>query len=577
MEVILLERVAKLGQMGEVVRVKDGFARNFLLKRGKALRATADNRAKFDGMKAELEARNLQAKGEATKVAEKIDGRNVVVLRQASETGQLFGSVTVRDIIASFEADGVTISRSQVMLDAPIKTIGKHKIAIAVHPEVEVGVTVTVARSADEAERINRGEDISHPSGRSGRGRRSARRRRRILRSGSPPRRRRTARRSGFRQVTRCLASNRNRPRPAYQAGRWILRSSDRQPIAAASRSTVARSPPGGECVRGSVAAIWQAANRRGDWSAPSGAARRDGGSRRHAAAGCRRLGWRLQRTPLGQRAAQAAHGRRNRIGPKRAEVRRYAVSRRGLHVPAAADLPSPDGLALAVRLASRLPLWRFRCWAVSSFAASLFAGSSLAASVLGGSSVPGLPRLLSFCLAVDLRPSPRAALMRTWALRPSAGLARPRQPLGVAARRRIGFAACWRLGIGPGGLLRGRGAQPAAEPVELLRRAGGLRLRILPSLPGLGLGADVAGIGRAIGNQEGAEQRGHVAGGGVMLAQEARQRTGRHGLQQTPRALVAGVAGACENLGRALAGLEILRLRRRDRRETADQKRHRR
>jgi large subunit ribosomal protein L9 len=155
MEVILLERVAKLGHMGEVVRVKDGFARNFLLKRGKALRATADNRAKFEGMKADLEARNLKAKGEATKVAEKIDGRNVVVLRQASESGQLFGSVTVRDIIASFEADKVTISRSQVMLDAPIKTIGKHTIAIAVHPEVEV------ARSADEAERINRGEDIS--------------------------------------------------------------------------------------------------------------------------------------------------------------------------------------------------------------------------------------------------------------------------------------------------------------------------------------------------------------------------------------------------------------------------------
>src|SRR5882762_6032045 len=161
MEVILLERVAKLGQMGEVVRVRDGFARNFLLKRGKALRATSDNRAKFDGMKAELEARNLQAKGEATKVAEKIDGRNVMVLRQASETGQLFGSVTVRDIIASFESDGVTIARSQVMLDAPIKSIGRHTIAIAVHPEVEVGVTVTVARSADEAERINRGEDIS--------------------------------------------------------------------------------------------------------------------------------------------------------------------------------------------------------------------------------------------------------------------------------------------------------------------------------------------------------------------------------------------------------------------------------
>jgi large subunit ribosomal protein L9 len=161
MEVILLERVAKLGQMGEVVRVRDGFARNFLLKRGKALRATADNRAKFDGMKAELETRNLQAKSEATKVAEKVDGRNVIILRQASESGQLFGSVSVRDIVASFQNDGVTIGRSQVMLDAPIKGIGKHAIAIAVHPEVEVGVTVTVARSADEAQRINRGEDIS--------------------------------------------------------------------------------------------------------------------------------------------------------------------------------------------------------------------------------------------------------------------------------------------------------------------------------------------------------------------------------------------------------------------------------
>ena len=161
MEVILLERVAKLGQMGEVVRVKDGYARNFLLKRGKALRATTDNRGKYEGMKADLEARNLEAKGEAEKVAEKIDGRNVVVIRQASETGQLFGSVSVRDIIASFEADGVTFARSQVLLDAPIKTIGKQQIAIAVHPEVEVKVSVTVARSADEAARINRGEDIS--------------------------------------------------------------------------------------------------------------------------------------------------------------------------------------------------------------------------------------------------------------------------------------------------------------------------------------------------------------------------------------------------------------------------------
>ncbi|QQO21504.1 50S ribosomal protein L9 [Bradyrhizobium diazoefficiens] len=161
MEVILLERVNKLGQMGEVVKVRDGYARNFLLKRGKALRATADNRAKYDGMKAELEARNLQAKGEASKVAEKIKGKNIIVIRQASEAGQLFGSVTVRDIVMAFETDGVHLDRPQVQLDAPIKTIGKHTVTVAVHPEVEIEITVTVARSQDEAERINRGEDIS--------------------------------------------------------------------------------------------------------------------------------------------------------------------------------------------------------------------------------------------------------------------------------------------------------------------------------------------------------------------------------------------------------------------------------
>ncbi|KJC59793.1 50S ribosomal protein L9 [Bradyrhizobium sp. LTSPM299] len=161
MEVILLERVAKLGQMGEVVRVKDGFARNFLLKRGKALRATEANRAKYDGMKAELEANNIQAKGEASKVAEKINGREIVIIRQASESGQLFGSVSVRDIADALAADGVTVSRAQVWLDSPIKVIGKQKVTIAVHPEVETSISVTVARSADEAERIKRGEDIS--------------------------------------------------------------------------------------------------------------------------------------------------------------------------------------------------------------------------------------------------------------------------------------------------------------------------------------------------------------------------------------------------------------------------------
>ena|SRR6266704_1668123 len=161
MEVILLERVAKLGQMGEVVRVKDGFARNFLLKRGKALRATADNRAKYDGMKAELEANNIQAKAEASKVAEKINGRDIVVIRQASESGQLFGSVTVRDIVEGLAADGIIVSRPQIWLDAPLKVIGQKKVTVAVHPEVETSITVTVARSADEADRIKRGEDIS--------------------------------------------------------------------------------------------------------------------------------------------------------------------------------------------------------------------------------------------------------------------------------------------------------------------------------------------------------------------------------------------------------------------------------
>ncbi len=223
MEVILLERVAKLGQMGEVVRVRDGFARNFLLKRGKALRATADNRAKFDGMKAELEARNLQAKGEATKVAEKINGRNVVILRQASETGQLFGSVTVRDIIASFLSDGVTISRSQVMLDAPIKTIGKHAIAIAVHPEVEVGVTVTVARSADEAERINRGEDISTRQEDQDAAAEALAAAGEFFDPGGPPRRRGATGKHCVREVTSALSQCAARSKARPESGRALI------------------------------------------------------------------------------------------------------------------------------------------------------------------------------------------------------------------------------------------------------------------------------------------------------------------------------------------------------------------
>jgi large subunit ribosomal protein L9 len=161
MEVILLERVGKLGQMGDVVRVKDGFARNFLLPNNKALRATADNKKRFEGMKAELEKRNLEAKGEAGKLAAKVDGKSFVVLRQASEVGQLFGSVTSRDIARLIAEEGAEIARGQVAINAPIKSIGQYNVPIALHPEIEVSVTVIVARSADEAERIKRGEDVT--------------------------------------------------------------------------------------------------------------------------------------------------------------------------------------------------------------------------------------------------------------------------------------------------------------------------------------------------------------------------------------------------------------------------------
>jgi large subunit ribosomal protein L9 len=161
MEVILLERVAKLGQMGDVVRVKDGYARNFLLPKGKALRATADNKTRFDTMKTTLEARNLELKGEAAKVASKLDGQSVTVLRQASETGQLYGSVSTRDITTLLGENGFTVGRSQIVLNAPIKMIGIHKVPVALHPEVDVTVTVNVARNAEEAERLARGEDIT--------------------------------------------------------------------------------------------------------------------------------------------------------------------------------------------------------------------------------------------------------------------------------------------------------------------------------------------------------------------------------------------------------------------------------
>jgi large subunit ribosomal protein L9 len=161
MEVILLERIARLGQMGDVVRVKDGFARNFLLPRGKALRATDENRTRFEKMKGELEARSLTLKTESDQVAGKLDGKSFTVLRQASESGQLFGSVSPRDLVTLLGEAGFRLNRNQVVLNGPIKTVGQHKVPIALHPEVEVSIGVIVARNEDEAARIARGEDVT--------------------------------------------------------------------------------------------------------------------------------------------------------------------------------------------------------------------------------------------------------------------------------------------------------------------------------------------------------------------------------------------------------------------------------
>jgi large subunit ribosomal protein L9 len=163
MEVILLERIARLGQMGDVVRVKNGFARNYLLPQGKALRANAESRKRFERDKATLEARNLEARKEAEAVAEKLKGQSFVVIRQAGETGQLYGSVSTRDIAETASSGGFLIERRQVRLDRAIKEIGLHEVLIALHPEVEVPITMNVARSQDEAERQARGEDLTRP------------------------------------------------------------------------------------------------------------------------------------------------------------------------------------------------------------------------------------------------------------------------------------------------------------------------------------------------------------------------------------------------------------------------------
>jgi large subunit ribosomal protein L9 len=161
MDVILLERIGKLGQMGDVVRVKDGFARNYLLPKNKALRASEANRARFETMKIDLEARNLQQRGEAEKIAERLNGQSFTVLRQAAEGGQLYGSVTPRDLVGLIIERSFTVERSQIVLNMPIKMIGMYKVPVSLHPEVEVTVSLTVARSADEAERLQRGEDIT--------------------------------------------------------------------------------------------------------------------------------------------------------------------------------------------------------------------------------------------------------------------------------------------------------------------------------------------------------------------------------------------------------------------------------
>ncbi|RUW50822.1 50S ribosomal protein L9 [Mesorhizobium sp. M1A.F.Ca.ET.072.01.1.1] len=161
MEVILLERISRLGQMGETVKVKDGFARNFLLPQGKALRANEANKKKFEGQRAQLEARNLERKSEASQIAEKLDGKSFIVVRSAGETGQLYGSVSTRDIAELLTAEGFSVSRNQIELNQPIKTIGLSNVAIALHPEVEVTVTLNVARSADEAERQAKGETLT--------------------------------------------------------------------------------------------------------------------------------------------------------------------------------------------------------------------------------------------------------------------------------------------------------------------------------------------------------------------------------------------------------------------------------
>jgi large subunit ribosomal protein L9 len=160
MDVILLERVENLGQMGEVVTVKNGYARNFLLPQKKALRASKESLVYFETQKAQLEAQNLQRKSEAETVGESMAGMTVVLIRQAGDTGQLYGSVSSRDVAEAVTDAGSTIDRRQVQLEKPIKELGLHEISLRLHPEVDIGITVNVARSIDEAEAQARGENV---------------------------------------------------------------------------------------------------------------------------------------------------------------------------------------------------------------------------------------------------------------------------------------------------------------------------------------------------------------------------------------------------------------------------------
>ncbi|MFT4793253.1 MAG: large subunit ribosomal protein L9 [Paracoccaceae bacterium] len=160
MQVVLLERVEKLGQMGDVVSVKPGFARNFLLPQNKALRATKANLARFEAERAQLETRNLELKGEAQAVANKLNGTSYIVIRSASDSGALYGSVTTRDVADSATAGGFTVGRGQVVMNKPIKELGLHDVTITLHPEVTATVTLNVARSVDEAELQSTGKSI---------------------------------------------------------------------------------------------------------------------------------------------------------------------------------------------------------------------------------------------------------------------------------------------------------------------------------------------------------------------------------------------------------------------------------